>query len=419
MPNNPETIRKKIPNMKSFNVDRNMKDKAVIRLAIEKVCKSKNKRNGKPTKKYRFARKILENIDQYVEQIYLIVCETEKKQMAIKNRTYHDGDFPNAFVPHISGSFVRKCDNGKTRVITSVPVFPDQIIHALLIKSAEDVLMRGMYEFSCGAIPGRGVHKGKRCLERYIKRNRRSSAIKYAAQLDIKKCYPHIRHDILKQMLRRKFRGNLFAGICFSIIDSYSEKENPGVGLPIGFYTSQWFCNFLLTPIDIFIKSELKIKCYIRYVDDMTLFSSNKKQLHWAVGRIIKKSASMGLEIKDNWQVFRFDRITGYKENPRTGENEEIHKGRAIDTLGFRFYRNKVVLRKKNALSIRRSARKLSKARRITPHEARSFMSKIGPLRHCNSRNFWYKNIKPYVKIKKVKEIIRDESRKQHQTGCC
>lgn len=115
--------------MKSFHIDRNMKDKVKIRLAIEKVCKSKKKQNGRPTKKYRQAQKILANIDRYTDLIHTIVCETEEKEQAIKSGTYRDGDFPNAFVPHISGSFTRKCENGKVRVITSVPVFPDQIIH--------------------------------------------------------------------------------------------------------------------------------------------------------------------------------------------------------------------------------------------------------------------------------------------------
>lgn len=84
--------------MKSFHIDRNMKDKVKIRLAIEKVCKSKKKRNGRPTKKYRQAQKILANIDRYTDLIHTIVCETEEKEQAIKSGTYRDGDFPNALL---------------------------------------------------------------------------------------------------------------------------------------------------------------------------------------------------------------------------------------------------------------------------------------------------------------------------------
>lgn len=398
--------------MKSFNIDRNMKDKAYIRLAITKVCKNKKKRNGRPTKKHRQARKILANIEEYIDLTYEIVCQTEKKQEAIRRGTYRPGEYPLAFTPKISGSFSRRCENGKVRNITSVPVFPDQVIHQLVVLAAESVFMRGMYRYSCGSIPKRGVHKGKKYIQRYINHHKAGSNIKYTAQLDITKCYPHVRHDILKDMLRKKFRGHLFVDICFAIIDSYNEPDKPGVGIPIGFYTSQWLCNFLLTPVDNFIKQELKIECYIRYMDDMAFFGANKKKLHRAVEAIIERAAAIGLRIKDNWQVFRFDYISR-KDGKR--------KGRALDILGFRFFRDKIILRKRNALSIRRAAVRLSKAKRITPHAARSFMSKIGALKHCNSRRFWEKYVKPYVNIRKLKGVIRNEDRKQYQTvgGCC
>lgn len=129
--------------MKSFNIDRNMKDKAYIRLAITKVCKNKKKRNGRPTKKYRQARKILANIEEYIDLTYEIVCQTEKKQEAIRRGTYRPGEYPLAFTPKISGSFSRRCENGKVRNITSVPVFPDQVIHQLIVLAAESVFMRG------------------------------------------------------------------------------------------------------------------------------------------------------------------------------------------------------------------------------------------------------------------------------------
>ena len=410
--------------MKSFNVDRKMKDKVLIRLAIEKVCKNKRKKNGKPTKKYRYARMVLANLDEYVEKVYAIICDTEKKNEAIRRGTYRPGEFPLAYTPTVSGSFPHVCDNGKLRIITTVPVFPDQIIHQLVVMAAEDVFLRGMYRHSYGSIPKRGVHKGKNYIQRYINQHKGSSAIKYVAKLDIKKCYPHIRHDVLKEMLRRKFRGHLFFDICSEIIDSFHEPDRPGVGIPIGFYTSQWFCNFLLTPVDYFIKQDLKIECNLRYVDDISFFGSNKKRLHRAVAAIGEKFESIGLHLKENWQIFRFDYLIPKTEEEirEDGEDKEKykHRGRALDILGFRFFRNKVILRKRNALSIKRAARRLSKMKRITAQAARSFMSRIGALKHCNSRRFWEDNVKPYVNIKKLKEVIRNEDRKQCQAvGAC
>ena len=50
-------------------------------------------------------------------------------------------------------------------------------------------------------------------------------------------------------------------------------------GLPIGNLTSQFFANVYLNVIDQYIKRTLKVRCYIRYVDDMVLLSNDKEKL--------------------------------------------------------------------------------------------------------------------------------------------
>lgn len=403
--------------MHSFNVDNKLLDKNVIRLAIETTCKNKHKRNGKPTRKYLQARRILANIEKYTDDVYEIMRQyVAMKRAEELGETIKPGEYPKAFRPSTPRFFRIICDNGKERDIASVPLYPDQIVHQILILAGKSIFMRGMYSRSCGSIPNRGTHYGKRYLVRSIKRaaENRPASIKYAAQLDITKCYPHVDHAKLKETLRKKFRGKIFVWLCYDIIDSYTDAltgEAPR-GIPIGFVTSQWFCNFLLTPLDHYIKEILGISCYVRYMDDMILFDRNKKHLHSVVKKIAEKAAEYGFHIKDNWQVFRFDYIT---KNELGKDGRAKHRGRAIDFLGFRFFRDKTILRKRNALKIRRAVAKLSKKfrdhRKIAPHEARSLMSRLGALRHCNSRNFYMKHIKPYIKIKKVKEIVSNESR--------
>jgi len=60
----------------------------------------------------------------------------------------------------------------------------------------------------------------------------------------------------------------------------------PNCGLPIGNLTSQVFANVYLNPLDHFVKRELKIKCYGRYVDDMVLIHRDKQILLNAISRI-------------------------------------------------------------------------------------------------------------------------------------
>ena len=132
----------------------------------------------------------------------------------------------------------------------------------------------------------------------------------------------------------------------------------------------------------------------------MVLFGRNKKELH-KVHKAIEQYLNdcKSLTIKGNWQVFRFDK-------------------RGLDFLGFRFFRTHTVLRKRNALKLRRIVRKTSKKTHISVHTAMRVMSYLGWLKHCNSENFYNKYIKPYVNIKILKEVISNESRVHNQTAC-
>lgn len=75
----------------------------------------------------------------------------------------------------------------KERTIFCPAYYPDQIIHWALMQALQPVIMKGMYEFCCGSIPGRGVHYGKRYLEKWLRKDRKHT--KYCLKLDIKKLW--------------------------------------------------------------------------------------------------------------------------------------------------------------------------------------------------------------------------------------
>lgn len=396
--------------MKSYNVDSKLLNPEIIKESIIKTCKSKKKNKGK-SKKYKKAQYILRNIDRYVEKILEMIKAFEKVQQAKEKGNKIDIEtFRKAYKPKKNISFMTTENaSKKSRKITSAPLFPDQIIHQLVVVVAEPIFMNSMYEYSCGSVPGGGPHKGKEYIEKIIKHHKDydKSEIKYGAQLDIEKCYESVQHAELKKALKRKFKGKLFLWLTFAIIDSYKEpgKRERARGLPIGYSTSHWFCNFLLTPLDYLIKQKLKVKYMVRYMDDIFFFGRSKKKLHEAVESIRSHLSNIGLKLKYNYQVFRFDYI----------DKNGKRRGRDIDFLGFRFFRDKIILRKQRALTIKRQAKRIYKRGKIIASMAMSFMSRIGWLKHCNSYNFYMKNIKPYVSIRKLKEVISNESRKYNQ----
>ena len=164
-----------------------------------------------------------------------------------------------------------------------------------------------------------------------------------------------------------------------------------------GNYTSQWFANFYLQDLDHYIKEDLKVPYYIRYMDDMVLFHRNKKELHKVRVKIEEFLKNEDLRLKENWQLFKTD-------------------SRPIDFLGYKFYRGYTTIRKSNCLRIRRRVKKIIKKPVLLPKDAAAILSYTGWLKHSNSYKFNKKYIEPYISLDKCKEVVRNARRKQCKT---
>lgn len=56
--------------------------------------------------------------------------------------------------------------------------------------------------------------------------------------------------------------------------------SQPHIGLPIGSLSSQFFSNVYLNPLDQYVKHQLKIRGYLRYVDDIIILGDCPRKLH-------------------------------------------------------------------------------------------------------------------------------------------
>lgn len=199
--------------------------------------------------------------------------------------------------------------------------------------------------------------------------------------MDISKFYPSIDADILKGMLRKHIKDVKCLWLIDLIIDSNAQ------GLPIGNYTSQWLSNFFLQELDHLIKEKFGVKYYLRYVDDLVILGGNKRRLHQVRRLIDDYLSSICLTMKKDWQVF-------------------LITTRAIDFLGLRFFRDKTILRKRNALRIRRRIAKISKKPMMTRQDACAVVSYWGWIKRCNSYRFYNKYVKPKISIRFAKRMV-------------
>ena len=305
------------------------------------------------------------------------IAATKIQEMLV-NKTY----IPSPYIVKV----IRDGANKKERTIYKPRFYPDQIIHWALMLQIQNIIMRGMYEYNCGSVPGRGTSCGQKILRHWLDTDRKNT--KYCLKMDIKKFYPSVDNKVLKQMFRRKIKDK----DCLWLIDTIIDSNR---GLPIGNFTSQWFANFFLEGLDHFIKEKLGVKYYVRYVDDLVLLGPNKKKLHKARKEIETHLNNIKLQLKGNWQVFKVN-------------------NRDIDFLGFRFFRNKTVLRKRNALRIRRRFRKIAKKNRLSYKDACAVISYWGWIKRSNSFRLYNDSLKSLVSIKKSRKVISNYAKANH-----
>lgn len=239
----------------------------------------------------------------------------------------------------------------KERDVYRLPYFPDRIAHHAIMNVLEPVFVNTFTADTYSCIKKRGIHAAAQSVKHALKD---VQGTQYCLKLDIKKFYPSIDHQVLKELLRRKIKDSDLLWLLDEIIDSTP-------GLPIGNYLSQYLANFYLTYFDHWMKEDLRIIHYFRYADDIVVFGATKKELHITLAAIkLYLNDKLKLQVKQNYQVF------------------PVH-ARGIDFVGYKFFHTHTLMRK----SIKQNfARKMKK----NPNYA-SIASYKGWAKHCNSKN--------------------------------
>lgn len=302
----------------------------------------------------------------------------------------------------------------KKRVII-VPSMPEQIVHHMVVNVMKPIILKPMYEHAYGSLPNRGATKGsgrhnsktkggKEAIEKFLRDHPKDA--KYCLKMDIHKFFDSVPHDKLKAMFREIIHDERFLKVLETIVDANGKE----VGMPIGFYTSQWFANFYLTPLDHYIKETLGAEAYYRYMDDMVIFGSNKRKLHEMRRKIdVFLNDELGLEMNPKWQVFRFE------YTKRTGKTV----GRHLDFMGFRFHRERTVLRRTLMLRATRKARRICRKFRKTIYDCRQMLSYKGWLTPTATYGMYRKYIKPFVSFRNLRKYMGRFQRRENRRALC
>lgn len=183
--------------------------------------------------------------------------------------------------------------------------FRDRVVHHLLYNYLASIYDKRFIYDSWACRPGKGTHRAVKRLQNFCHQVSDGGAKKdcYYLQMDIKSFFTTIDKKILISIFERNIKNSEVMWLIKVMVNHDPArsiepiyKSSPrlfnmlpadkslfstqfGKGLPIGNLTSQFFANVYMNELDIFVKHQLKVKYYLRYVDDWVIVHNDREIL--------------------------------------------------------------------------------------------------------------------------------------------
>lgn len=176
--------------------------------------------------------------------------------------------------------------------------FRDRIVHHLLYNRIADRFHRRFIHDSYACVPDKGTHRAVARMEHFSRSvTRNFSEPGYVLKMDVANFFVSINRLVLDALMAPLIPEVWWLALARSIlhrdpvpdaiIASGADKMRrvppykslffapPNTGLPIGSLNSQFEANIVMNEVDQYAKHALKLRHYVRYVDDMTVFDTS------------------------------------------------------------------------------------------------------------------------------------------------
>ena len=248
--------------------------------------------------------------------------------------------------------------------------FSDRIIHHLLVSEIEPYFERAFIHNSFACRKGKGTHEAVKNLYRNLSKvTKNQTRNAFYGQFDIQSFFTAIDKPVLYEAVEAKiiklkqdqaWKNEILyltkIIIFHNPVDNYVVKGrrelfgklppqkslfyvHQNKGLPIGNLTSQFFANVYLNALDQFIKRELKVKYYFRYVDDFVLLSRNLNEIkRWRslINHFLERRLKLKLHPQKNkyGSVYQGIDFVGYVIKP----DYILSRRRVVNNLKTKLY---------------------------------------------------------------------------------
>lgn len=198
--------------------------------------------------------------------------------------------------------------------------FRDRIVHHLLYNRYSKKFHNSFIHDSYACIPNKGTLKASLRTERFMRSvSQNYTKESWFLKADIANFFVSIDKTILERLLMKKITNQWWMNLTRQIL-FHNPKDNVFIksshellskvpphksllnspkdfGLPIGNLSSQFFANIYLNELDQYMKHTLNMKYYLRYVDDIVIFSNSPKELNDVYDKM-KEFVSLHLSLK-------------------------------------------------------------------------------------------------------------------------
>ena len=200
---------------------------------------------------------------------------------------------------------------------------------SILAKCRDLILLLNIHlNDSYGCRIGKGTHRASDKVQQNL---RRSSSGDFVLQLDIRKFYYSINRDVLKRQIERRIKDKRLVDLMMM----FAKDDRSSVGVPIGNLLSQLYALIYLNELDHFVKRDLDVKRYVRYVDDFILWCESREQ---------------AIEWRDRIVDFLRDRL-----HLQLSRWTIAPVSRGVNFVGFRTWRKRRFVRKHSLFTFSRS----------------------------------------------------------------
>ena len=190
-----------------------------------------------------------------------------------------------------------KVHEPKERDIVATRIKDRQFQRSLCDNGFYDQITRSFITDNCACLRGRGVDYTLNRLTCHLRRYRQEHGAEgWVLKCDIHHYFQSINHEIACQAIRKRVKDTEIADRACEVVNSFGGVRGIGLGSQI----SQLVALAVLDDLDHFIKERLRVKHYIRYMDDFVLIHPDKAYLQYCLTEIEREVNKIGLFLHPN-----------------------------------------------------------------------------------------------------------------------